>query len=148
MTAAVLLVSLSPFKLTKPISAWKDTALRKHYGLNDWIRPYAPGTPPLWTLSPWIASVWPVSHSLCRVAQCEGSSYRTQYVAVFAGVSVGWSFIWNSLSLRDVWLSPPAQDHLCWRISAHVFFVDLLIADSYLSWRGHKRSQVGLEVIE
>lgn len=34
------------------------------------------------------------------------------------------------LSLRDVWLSPPAQDHLCWRISAHVFFVDLLMAAS------------------
>lgn len=32
-------------------------------------------------------------------------------------------------------MSPPAQDHLCCRISAHVFLVDLLMAASYLSYR-------------
>lgn len=34
------------------------------------------------------------------------------------------------VSLRDVWFKPPAQDHLCWRISAQVFLVDLFIACS------------------
>lgn len=43
----------------------------------------------------------------------------------------------NSLSLRDVWFSPPAQDHLWCRISAHVFLVDLLMAASYRSCRSN-----------
>lgn len=45
------------------------------------------------------------------------------------------TFIDDLLSLREVWFNPPAHDHLCWRISAQVFLVDLLMADSYLSCR-------------
>lgn len=116
--------------------------LQKFNILNDSLclrYPHPSDSETLHQLFPWIASVGPVSHSLCSPAQLEASEFQWGRDICY---SCHWVFLRflvvlfrDSLSLREVWLSPPAQDHLCWRISAHVFFVDLLMADSYLSWR-------------
>ena len=46
-----------------------------------------------------------------------------------------WYSVAYSLSLWLLRWRPPAQDPLCWRISAHVFLVDLWMAASYFSYQ-------------
>lgn len=98
----------------------------------------APGSPPSWhqAVSLYCISWISDSQSEQRRLELQWGCYvfLPLYLSLFQCPCGLW-FTGNSLSLREVWLSPPAQDHLCWRISAHVFFVDLLIAASYRSWR-------------
>lgn len=63
------------------------------------------------------------------------------------GKESGWFYVDSymssiySLSLwLEFWLRAPAQDHLCWRISAQVFLVDLWMAAAYRSWKRRQGS--------